>query len=124
LRYLNAYGEDRVRAAPEVSCALMHEAKNAHEHTGSAVNNRPSLRNGVTAYFVLSPVNGLSCHCHRRDAKHHRRLDASVAASGPHDFAVRFRAVRQERYSHPSLPAPNVRDDRETPLWVGTGYTR
>ena len=32
--------------------------KNAHEHTGSAETLRPSLRNGFTAYFVLSPVNG------------------------------------------------------------------
>jgi hypothetical protein len=33
-------------------------AKNAHEHTGSAEAIRPSLRNGFTAYFVLSPVTG------------------------------------------------------------------
>jgi hypothetical protein len=32
--------------------------KCAHEHTGSAESIRPSLRNGFTAYFVLSPVNG------------------------------------------------------------------
>jgi hypothetical protein len=32
--------------------------KNAHEHTGSAENIRPSLRNGVTTYSVLSPVTG------------------------------------------------------------------
>ena len=43
----------------------------------------------LTAYFALSPVTGLVCHRHRRDAKHHRQLDASVGASGPHDFAVR-----------------------------------
>jgi hypothetical protein len=34
-------------------------------------------------------VTGLCCHHHRRDAKHHRQLDASVGASGPHGFAVR-----------------------------------
>src|SRR5262249_43835421 len=44
------------------------------------------------------------------------RLDPSVGGSGPHDFAVRdprfvLRAPR------PSHPAPNVRDDREPPLW-------
>jgi hypothetical protein len=32
--------------------------ENAHEHTGSAEAIRPSLRNGFTAYFVLSPVIG------------------------------------------------------------------
>jgi hypothetical protein len=49
--------EDRVRAAPAVSRAKCAN-KNAHEHTGSAEAFRPSLRNGFTAYFVLSPVNG------------------------------------------------------------------
>ena len=45
--------EDRVRAAPAVSCATCTE-ENAHEHTGPAESIRPSLRNGFTAYFVLS----------------------------------------------------------------------
>src|SRR6266852_5690291 len=49
--------EDRVRAAPAVSRAFAHRER-AHEHTGSAERIRPSLRNGFTAYFVLSPVNG------------------------------------------------------------------
>jgi hypothetical protein len=41
----------------------------------------------LTAYFVLSPVTGLSCH--RRRADRSAKLDTSVGASGPHDFAVR-----------------------------------
>src|SRR5882757_6434477 len=53
--------ESRVRAAPAVSRAIC-TTESAHEHTGSAESIRPSLRNGFTAYFVLSPVNGLSCH--------------------------------------------------------------
>jgi hypothetical protein len=85
--------ESRVRAAPAVSCAKCTK-KNAHEHTGSAESIRPSLRNGFTAYSALSPVNGLSCH--RRPGKlASQELDASIAASGPHDFAVRLSAVRQ-----------------------------
>ena len=48
--------EDRVRAAPAVSCANAYAKKNAHEHTGSAETLRPSLRNGFTAYIVLSPA--------------------------------------------------------------------
>ncbi len=47
--------EDRVRAAPAVSRAKGSQ-KSAHEHTGSAEAVRPSLRNGVTAYIVLSPA--------------------------------------------------------------------
>jgi hypothetical protein len=47
----------------------------------------------LTVSFVLSPVTGLFCHRRLQD---HRldRLDISVGISGPHDFAVRFRAVR------------------------------
>jgi hypothetical protein len=50
-------GEDRVRAAPAVPCAIV-DSKAAHEHTGSAGASRPSLRNGFTAYFELFPENG------------------------------------------------------------------
>ena len=48
--------EDRVLAAPAVSRADCGK-QNAHEHTGSAETLRPSLRNGFTAYIVLSPVS-------------------------------------------------------------------
>jgi hypothetical protein len=44
----------------------------------------------LTVSFVLFPVIGLVCHRHPRDAKHHHELNASVEASEPHDFAVRF----------------------------------
>ena len=60
-------------------------------------------RNGFTTYFVLSPVTGLFCHRHPRiwfclspvGPTQLRELDASVGASGPHDFAVRCNIVRQ-----------------------------
>src|SRR3954447_24611084 len=48
--------ECRMRAAPEVSCAV-YPKKGAHEHTGAAENIRHSLRNGFTAYNALSPVS-------------------------------------------------------------------
>src|SRR5437588_9646440 len=91
--------EDRVRAAPAVSRAIAH-SKNAHEHTGSAGASRPSLRNGFTAYFVLSPVNG-SFATVARERLASRELDASTAASGPHDFAVRLSHTRQSQLSRP-----------------------
>jgi hypothetical protein len=51
--------------------------------------------------------------------RHHRQLDASIGASGPHDFAVRVSAVRQKRLCVHRIP-PRVRDDREPPLvWNG-----
>jgi hypothetical protein len=36
--------------------------RNAHEHTGSAEALRHPLRNGFTAYAVLSPATNSSCH--------------------------------------------------------------
>ena len=57
--------EDRVRAAPAVSCAMCTK-KCAHEHTGPAESIRPSLRNGFTAYAVLSPETNSFCLRHRR----------------------------------------------------------
>jgi hypothetical protein len=47
----------------------------------------------LTAYFVLSPVIGfLATVAPEKLAS--QELDASAAASGPHDFAVRFSIVR------------------------------
>ena len=46
-----------------------------------------------------------------------RRLDASVEASEPHDFAVREKYASSSALSRPPHPVPNVRDDRERPSW-------
>src|SRR5882672_4170347 len=53
--------ECRMRAAPAVSCANWIK-ENAHEHTGSAEALRHSLRNGFTAYAVISPATNSFCH--------------------------------------------------------------
>jgi len=47
----------------------------------------------LTAYFVLSPVTGLSCH--RRCAENSRELDASVGAPGPHVYILVFGETRR-----------------------------
>jgi hypothetical protein len=67
----------------------------------------------LTVSFVLSPVTGLFCH--RRLAEIPAKLDASVGASGPHDFTVRISAIRQRRIRVHRIPS-RVRDDRDTPL--------
>jgi hypothetical protein len=70
------------------------QSKNAHEHSHYRFTElvRLSLRNGVNAYNVLSPVTGsfatVACASYRR-------LDSSVAKTGPHALAVRFSATRQ-----------------------------
>jgi hypothetical protein len=50
----------------------------------------------LTVSFGLSSATGLSCHRHQRNK--FRQFDASVGASGPHDFAVRISAIRLARH--------------------------
>jgi hypothetical protein len=97
----------------------------------------------LTAYFALSPVTGLFCHRRFADigasqpgrAEHaSTKLDASVGASGPHDFTVRDIVVRlhvcesltipKDRALQPrpradavtsTVSRPAFRDDRERP---------
>ena len=97
----------RSRAWCVVSTRVSH-----HGHAGTPGIPRAMV---LTVSFVLSPVIGLSCHRRRCDTKYHHRLDASVEASGPHDFAVRLSAIRQKRIRVHRIP-PRVRDDRDTPL--------
>jgi hypothetical protein len=97
--------EDRVRAAPAVSCAKA--VKNAHEHTGSAEAVRPSLRNGFTTYIVLSPARpGLLVTVTPKKRELLGDLTPAIGASGPHDFAVRFTRCSSKAHPRPPLPAP------------------
>jgi hypothetical protein len=58
--------------------------------------------------------------------KHHRELDASVEASGPHAFAVRDPVVRRDdQFTSTASLSPTFRDDREAPLcsgWDGASF--
>ena len=79
-------------------------------------SHQPSLRNGLRLIPRSPRCPGLlatvACgYC--------RKLDASVGASGPHVFAVREQQRSSALPPRPPHPAPNVRDDRETPLWKG-----
>src|SRR5579863_3322869 len=51
--------------------------------------------------------------------EHRHRLDASVGASEPHDFAVRGIVTCELPTPRPSHPAPNVRDDRPNAPLIG-----
>jgi hypothetical protein len=70
--------------------------------------------NGVTAYTCSLRCAGLDSHRHSQIII--RELDPSIGGPGPHDFAVRISRARLAQRTRPSHPAPNVRDDRETPL--------
>ena len=58
-------GNAGCRLAPAVSCANS-ASRCAHEHTGTAGAARHSLRDGFTAYTVLSPETNSSCLRRRR----------------------------------------------------------
>jgi hypothetical protein len=58
----------------------------------------------LTVSFVISPVIGLSCH--RRQQVTTCQLDASVEASGPHDFAVRITCCSSAAHQRPPHPVP------------------
>ena len=110
--------EDRVRAAPAVSRAKTERKT----HTSIQVQRKQSglpCAMVLTVSFVLSSVTGfLATVASEKLAS--QKLDASIGASEPHDFAVRFSAVRQRRLCVHRIPL-HVRDDRETPLvWNGT----
>src|ERR1700704_5733812 len=88
--------------APAASRALCIGRK----HTSKRVHrNHPTFPHAMvlTVSFELSPVTGLVCHRRLRmksclspvGPTRLRKLDASVGASGPHDFAVRSNIVRQ-----------------------------
>jgi len=85
----------RMRGAPAASCA----AKKAHElETTGSPEHRRFLRNGFNGFLraLLGDrafLSQSSARC-QKNLGHHRQLAASVEASGPHDFAVRFSAVR------------------------------
>ena len=142
-------GECRAPSAPAASCAKW-VVQDAHEYSQRSHRKSPGIpaRNGFTAYFVLSPAIGLSCHRRLADigtsarsgSRTSARLDAGVEASGPHDFAVRCSAVRlrAQGIAHGSIkPAlrshlarghrrvhripPRVNDDGQRPL-CGTGW--
>src|ERR1700682_1373766 len=104
-----------MRAAPAVSCAMCTK-RCAHEHTGSAEAIRHSLRNGFTAYSVLSPVIGFLATV---ISGTYRQLDASTEASGPHVFAVRVSTVRRGT-SASAATRPSFVTTADAPL-VGTG---
>ena len=80
------------------------ESTRVSHHGRTGITRHSRTRMVLTVSFVISLVTGLSCHHRQRGVKGpsghfiaFRQLDASVGASGPHDFAVRFRAIRQER---------------------------
>src|SRR5487761_2219683 len=84
-------------------------------HSEFTGNTRHSPRNGFTAYNALSLVSRAFLPPSLPQVAL-RKLDASVGASGPHDFAVRKQSALVRSATRVHLSPPRVRDDREPPL--------
>jgi len=112
--------KQRAQGMPGARCTrglvCNRHKKHAHEHTGSAeASDIPCAM--ALRLISCSPRSGRA-RCHRRRRNCFHRLDASIGASGPHDFTVRFCAVRQRHIRVHRIPS-RACDDRETPLVPG-----
>jgi hypothetical protein len=117
-------GECRMPDAPAASCAHIG-SEYAHEYSQRATGiTRHSRTQWFTAYFVLSPATSFLATVVMRTKS--AKLDASVGASGPHDFAVRNCAVRPRQCwrccaLRPPHPAPTFVTIAKRPS-IGTGW--
>ena len=114
----------RAQGMPGARCTRGLVRKRWKEaHTSIQVQRRQSdipCAMVLTVSFVLSSATGLSCHRRSREALAPQELDASVGASGPHDFAVRIGTL-VSRTAASTASHPNVRDDGQRPS-CGTGW--
>ena len=94
--------ECRAPAAPAASRAKINKA-HEHSHHGHTGITRHSLRNGFNGLFRALPGDRALLPPSPADI---RKLDASVGASGPHDFAVRSRRRSSAALPRPPHPAP------------------
>src|SRR4051795_1021221 len=99
------------------------QSKKAYELVTTGKPDYPAFPHAMvlTVSFVISPVIGLSCHRRLASAA---KLDASVEASGPHDFAVRVQHRSSAVPNSVHRIPPRVRDDRERPLVGRDGAIR
>jgi hypothetical protein len=90
----------------------------AHEYSQRGRRDYPTFpTQWFNGLYVISPAIGLCCHRRLRGLL--RKLDASVEASGPHDFAVRKLSALVRSAARVHRIPPRARDDRDTPLQVG-----
>ncbi len=94
--------ECRALDAPAASRAIKNKAheRSHHGHTGFT---RHSPRNGFNGFLRALPGDR-ACLPPSPAEVAFRKLDASVGASGPHDFAVRISALRLARLRVHRIP--------------------
>ena len=113
--------EDRVRAAPAVSCAKVDKKT----HMSIQVQRKQS---GLPCAMVLqlipcSPRRDQSLFVTVAPKKREplANLTPAIGASGPHDFAVRFTRPSSKAHRRPPLPAPTSVTMANAPS-LGTGW--
>jgi hypothetical protein len=110
-----AQGKPGAHCTRSLACRLVARECSHHRFTGT-----PGLPCAMvlTVYFVLSPVTGLFCHRRSQD-----KPATLTPASGRQDHTTSPSASASfvnAPPKRPPHPAPNVRDDRDTPLlWDG-----
>ena len=102
--------------APAAACA---SGSKAYALVTTVAPGTPAFPHAMvlTAYFALSLVTGLVCHRRRRSC--FRQLDASVGASGPHDFAVRRKALSSSATRVHRIPCPTSVTIAKRPFCMG-----
>ena len=96
--------ESRVHAAPAVSCAMC----TGSAHTSIQVQRRhPGLPCAVVYDLLRALLGDRAFLPPSPRGPRPTRLDASVGASGPHDFAVRLTC--RSSSAHPRPPHPTAR---------------
>jgi hypothetical protein len=111
-RQVRAQGKPGVDA-PAV--CVQQKARGSHHRRSRLA--RLSLRGGLTAYSMFSPETGfvvsvagaMRKHCRRLDNQHRDVRTAWLCRTLQVSFVLSI-------LPRPSHPAPNVRDDRDTPL--------
>ena len=130
--FANSFAPLRTEGAGNAGCALHPRSrvpKNAHmAHTSIQGSGNTPTSPAQWLYGLLRALPGERAFLPPSLARNLlRKLDASIAAPGPHDFAVRLRSVVCAGCLNKSVhrnPGPTHRDDRETPLgWAKDGAT-
>ena len=118
LRKLRAQGRPGARRTRGLACKCTQRARTRAYRFGGSIPAFPAQ----WLYGLLRALPGERLFCHRRHARMNlAQLDASTAASGPHDFAVRFTPPSSVMASASTATCPNVRDDGRRPS-SGTGW--
>ena len=112
-------GESRMPTAPAASRAKEKSTRASHHRFGQ--QRRLSPREWFYGFLRALPGDRALLSPSPRNAKHCRELTSASRGQDHTTSPSTKSAVRRSTPSRPSQPAPNVRDDREAPLFKKRG---